>query len=74
MKKWEQPQLTLDNSKSKGRQGYYQNKTQKFFIRMRVYVAEYVIELSKISIGFALKRPVKEFCLLNVFIKGLYGV
>ena len=38
MKKWEQLQLTLYDSKSEERQGDYQNKTQKLFKTMRLSV------------------------------------
>ena len=41
MKKWEELQLTLDNSKSEGGQGNYWDKTQKLFKRMRSSVIEY---------------------------------
>ena len=36
MKKWEQLQLTLDNSKSEEVQGDCYNKTQKLLMTMRV--------------------------------------
>ena len=41
MKKWEQLQLTLRNSKSEEEQGDYQDKTQKLFKTMRFRVMKH---------------------------------
>ena len=41
MKKWEQLQLTLNNSKSEGGQDHYFHITQKFFKAMRSRVLEF---------------------------------
>ena len=38
MKKWEQLQLTLDNSKSEEGQGNYKDKTQNLFKTVRVQI------------------------------------
>ena len=69
MKKWEQLQLTVDNSKSEEGQGDYQGKTQKLFKTMTVRVMKY--EFQKV---LPWKGLVRVFDLQNVFNKGLYGV
>ena len=51
MKKWEQLQLTLDNSKSKEGPGNYQGKIQNLFKTMRGQIIEFTAFAEKELVG-----------------------
>ena len=64
MKKWEQLQLTLTDSKSEEGQRNYWDKTQ-ICSRQRDF---------ELSNGILLRRPVRYFDFCNVLNEGLHGV
>ena len=64
MKKWEQLQLTLTDSKSEEGQRNYWDKTQ-ICSRQRDF---------ELSNGILLRRPVRYFDFWNVLNEGLHGV
>ena len=67
MKKREQLQLTLDNSKTEEAKSGYKYKTQKLFQAIRNGVMRYQFLM-------VLPWPVREFDLWNVFNEELYRV